>query len=385
MSIDHPDRSYHFSRIIQNIIEILEIQQLHQPATHPIKPQKIMKHRLILSSIVVGCQAALAINIVEFDLEPTVLLDYVPAPESPGIFPASTTPATIDSAAGLSMNIVFTPNGNDINQIITKSRNLAEIGGNGSGTGLYLNGGEIYFLSKVGGSGSDVATFNDLDFATGGNNLVAYKSSFGPLTEGTEYSIGLIYDPNTTAPTLTLGILPTGGTLSIETVNFTGFEALGSNWFGNRTVSSFVIPGNGGGGTSTDGNPFRDGANSTTSNILALNGTKGPVTVWNSLGSQIAVPLPTSPIKVTTISTTLVDGTGGDPDTRSVTISWESIEEAEYSILTSSDLTEEDLSQWTEIETNFPAATGGNITSFTQTGIPASAPRRFYVIRDAAN
>lgn len=309
-----------------------------------------------------------------------VLLDYVPTPDNPAAAPISVTPPSVNSADGLSMNIVFTPNGNDINQILTKCRNLAEIGGSGSGTGLYLYGGEIHFLSKVAGNGADVATFNDLDFATVGTNFVAYKSSFGKLTAGIEYSVGLIYDPKPTAPTLTIGIFPAGGTLRTETVNFTGTP--GTNWFGNRTVSSFVPPGNGGGGTSTSTDPFFDGAGAA-GNILSLNGTKGPVTIWNGLGT-LTVPGPTG-IRVTNVSTTLVNGNGGNPDTRSVTISWESVEGAVYSVLTSSDLTEADFSKWTEIEANFPAASGGNITSYTETGIPASTPRRFYMIRKAVN
>jgi hypothetical protein len=248
-----------------------------------------MNHRLTFSLILLGCQVASAATIVEFASTPTVLLDYVPTPGNPAIFPTSVTPGSINSAGGLSMNIVFTPNGNDINQIITKSRNLAEIGGSGSGTGLYLNGGEIYFLSKVGGSGADQRTADDLDFATGGTNFVTYKSTFGQLTAGTEYSVGLIYDPNPTAPTLTLGILPTGGSLNTEAISFSGTP--GTNWFGNRTVSSFVVPGNGGGGTSTASSPFYD---SGTSNILALNGTKGPVTVWNSVGTLVPEPGSTS-------------------------------------------------------------------------------------------
>ena len=59
----------------------------------------------------------------------------------------------------------------------------------------------------------------------------------------------------------------------------------------------------------------------------------------------------------------------------------QSVEGAEYSILTSTDLSQGDLNQWTVLDANFPAAAGGNITTFTETDLPLDTSKRFYVIQ----
>lgn len=186
-------------------------------------------------------------------------------------------------AAGLTMNVTFTPDATDIGQA-TNAVSLLEIGGNANGTGLYLLGGELHFLSKMqSAAGNVVAAFNDLDYDSG-NRMVGVKSTFGPLAAGTEYSVGVVYDPNG-ASTMTMAVLPTGGSVFQETVNFVNADTTNGNWAGNNTVTSFNAPSNAGGGNTVAGNPFQEGAA-----MNALSGTAGRALMWNELGTVIPEP-----------------------------------------------------------------------------------------------
>lgn len=184
---------------------------------------------------------------------------------------------------GLTMNITFTPSAIDIGQA-TNAVNLIEIGGNANGTGLFLLGGQLHFLSKMQGAAANVVTtFDDLDYGSG-NNMVGVISSFGALTAGTEYSVGVIYDPLGASSSVTFGVLPTGGSLFQESVTLTG-QGTKTNWQGNRTVNAFTSPGNVGAGTSTAGQAFQEGAA-----MNALDGTAGQAALWNTQGTLVPEP-----------------------------------------------------------------------------------------------
>jgi hypothetical protein len=195
-----------------------------------------------------------------------------------------TTNAPSNNSAGLTMNVTFTPNATDIGQT-TNAVNLVEIGGNANGTGLYLLGGELYFLGKmVSGAGSVIGSFNDLDFSSG-NNMVGLRSSFGQLTAGVEYSVGVIYDPLGTSSTVTIGILPEGGSLFQESYTFSNVGGR-TNWSGNDTITAFAGPANAGGGNTVGGNAFQEGL----SIMNGLSGTTSGAYLWNAQGTLIPEP-----------------------------------------------------------------------------------------------
>ena len=85
-----------------------------------------------------------------------------------------------------------------------------------------------------------------------------------------------------------------------------------------------------------------------------------------------------SGLEISSISQTVVSG---NPDTLSVTITWNSREGREYAILASSDMDGGDLDLWEELEDSYPGAAGQETTSFTETGIPIDTLKRFYVVR----
>jgi hypothetical protein len=70
----------------------------------------------------------------------------------------------------------------------------------------------------------------------------------------------------------------------------------------------------------------------------------------------------------------------GNPDTLSVTITWNSREGERYAILANDNL-EDDLLQWFELEDRYSAAPGQETTSFTETGLSMDTTKRFYVVR----
>lgn len=194
-----------------------------------------------------------------------------------------------NNANGLTMNVTFTPDAADIAQA-DNAVPLVEIGGNANGSGLYLLGGQIYFLSKMNGAAGDfIESFPDLD-QTQANDMIGVRGSDiagipngGALTAGTEYSVAAIMDPTMGSASVALGIQPTGGSLVSESWSFTND---GTNWAGNNTVVSFNPPSNAGAGNNVDGNPFREG----TANMIALGGTAGQALIFNEVGTFVPEP-----------------------------------------------------------------------------------------------
>ena len=72
----------------------------------------------------------------------------------------------------------------------------------------------------------------------------------------------------------------------------------------------------------------------------------------------------------------------GDPDTVSVTITWNSEEGKTYGVYASSDMQEDAITDWDEFDDAWPAAVGATTTSYTETGIPLGTERRFYQVTD---
>lgn len=141
------------------------------------------------------------------------------------------------AANGLSFNVTVTPAAADLHSN-NQTVNIMEIGGVANGSGLYLLGEELHFLSKMNGTGSNaVGTFNDLNFASG-NNLIGTKSSFGALSAGTKYTVGVIFDPVDVSPSLEIGVLPANGIIALENYSLSGV-GIKTNWHGDNSATAF--------------------------------------------------------------------------------------------------------------------------------------------------
>ncbi len=185
------------------------------------------------------------------------------------------------AANGLAFNVTFTPAAGDLDSN-TLAVNIMEIGGDANGSGLYLLGGELHFLSKMNGTGANaVGTFNDLNFASG-NNLIGIKSSFGALSAGTEYTVGVIFDPVDVTPTLEIGVLPANGTISLESYSVSGV-GVKTNWHGDNSATAFR-GGNVGnlGGTVISTTPsLADPFHETNINANPFEGVQGQALYWD--------------------------------------------------------------------------------------------------------
>jgi len=239
-------------------------------------------------SLVPLSQAALIVNLDPVDARFDSLTDN---DDLAGGFNAGDPGA--ENSNGLTFNVTFTPAAGDIDST-TEAVNILEIGGDANGSGLYLLGGELHFISKMNGGGANfVGAFNDLDFSSG-NNMIGVQSSFGPLTAGSEYSVAVIFDPIDASPGLTIGVLPTGGILSTESYSLGGV-GVKTNWDGDNSASAFrgTNVGNLGAAIiSTDGNttnPFHE------NNINAnpFEGTQGQALYWTLENAEI-IPEPSS-------------------------------------------------------------------------------------------
>lgn len=191
------------------------------------------------------------------------------------------------NADGLVFNVTFTPVAGDLDST-TNGVNIIEIGGDANGSGLYLLGGELHFISKMNGGASDVpGPFNDLDFASlNGNDSIGVKSSFGVLTAGVEYSVAVIFDPITDS-TLQIAVKPSGGSIATESYNLLNVGTK-NNWSGDDSASAFrgTDIGNLGGATTNNSSPLSE-ANM---NANPFEGTQGQALYWSASGNLIPEP-----------------------------------------------------------------------------------------------
>lgn len=197
---------------------------------------------------------------------------------------------------GLQFNVTFTPATGDLDST-PRAVNVLEIGGDANGSGLYLLGGELHFISKMDGNGANtvnLGTLNDLAFNSG-NNMIGVKSSFGALTAGTEYSVAVLFDP-ITAATLDIGVKAGADPIATESYAISGVGGK-TNWSGDDSATAFRgnPPNNvgnlGGALINTDGNtayPFHE------DNINAnpFEGTQGQALYWTQSSAVIRPPLP---------------------------------------------------------------------------------------------
>lgn len=90
---------------------------------------------------------------------------------------------------------------------------------------------------------------------------------------------------------------------------------------------------------------------------------------------------PSAGLQIVDIEHVIVPGNGGNPDTRSVTITWNSSDKRTYGIYASDDLAAAD-DEWDELDDSVRGATGLETTSFTESGIPIDNVKRFYHVRE---
>jgi len=198
------------------------------------------------------------------------------------------------AANGLAFNVTFTPAAGDVDSS-AEAVNVVEIGGDANGSGLYLLGGELHFLSKMNGSGANfIVSFDDLDFSSG-NNLIGVKSSFGILSAGTEYTVAVLFDPVDTSPSLEIGVLPTGGTLTKDVYSVNGVGGK-TNWHGDNSATAFrgTNVGNLGGTVISTNANTTDPFHENNINGNPFEGTQGQALYWDLPGAEIvAIPEPT--------------------------------------------------------------------------------------------
>ena len=181
------------------------------------------------------------------------------------------------NSEGLTFQVTFTPAAGDLDST-TAAVNLIEVGGGSNGSGLYLLGGEVHFISKMQGSATDIPSLtNDLDFSSG-NNMITAKSSFGALEAGTEYTVTAIFDP-ITGGTLELAVDPSGSAPTVDNFAITGVGGK-TNWSGNDTASAFrgVDLFDFGAGNNAGGNPFDED----TMNTNGFEGAQGQALYWSA-------------------------------------------------------------------------------------------------------
>ncbi len=90
---------------------------------------------------------------------------------------------------------------------------------------------------------------------------------------------------------------------------------------------------------------------------------------------------PQDNFRIINIENVIVPGLGGNPDTRSVTVTWNSSDRKTYGVYASPDLSG-DVDDWEELDDSVGGAAGAETTSFTESGIPIDTVRRFYHIRE---
>jgi hypothetical protein len=247
-----------------------------------------MKTTFLSSSIIIlaatSTQAAIIV-----DLDPSLARfdSLTDNDDAAGGFAAG-NPTAAENNQGLTFNVTFTPAAGDLDSA-TAAVNLIEIGGDANGTGLYLLNGELHFISKMnGGTGNVPGGFNDLDWSSG-NNMIGVTSTFGPLSAGIEYSVAVVFDPITSG-TLQIGVLPTGGSLTLDSFDLIG-RGTRSNWSGDDSATAFRgnppnVVGNLGGANIVGGNPFSEAA----MNSNPFEGTQGQGLYWSLNGTIIPEP-----------------------------------------------------------------------------------------------
>ncbi|QTN32027.1 PEP-CTERM sorting domain-containing protein [Akkermansiaceae bacterium] len=220
--------------------------------------------RLALLAILLGAPAA----------HSAIIVNLLPGDaKRAGGATAGVTPSGIVQADGMAFNITFTPTAADLTGLVT----LMEIGGQTSGTALYLLDGTPIFLSKSGGG--NVYTPTDTSFGDGSG--IAILHSGGVLTAGVQTVAALVYSGAGGAYSFGVGLSPI-----VDSGTVTSPQA---NWNGNNSLSV---------GTRSVNNGDRAGtfssAGAFNQDLKSLAGTiDGDAYFWNN-GTASIVPEPST-------------------------------------------------------------------------------------------
>ncbi len=93
---------------------------------------------------------------------------------------------------------------------------------------------------------------------------------------------------------------------------------------------------------------------------------------------------PQDNFRIISIENVIVPGTGNNPDTMTVTVTWNSSDKKTYGVFATSDLSA-NFDDWEELDDSVGGAVGMETTSYTESGIAINKLRRFYHIREVAN
>lgn len=99
---------------------------------------------------------------------------------------------------------------------------------------------------------------------------------------------------------------------------------------------------------------------------------------------EIRIGTPSDEFRIVSIEKVVVPGVDPNPDTISVTVTWESRDDRTYGIYASPDMQGEAF-DWEELDDSVNGAAGEETTSYTEAGIPIGTERRFYQIRDTTS
>ncbi|MGI9239795.1 MAG: hypothetical protein ACR2RV_03280, partial [Verrucomicrobiales bacterium] len=237
---------------------------------------------LTLGTVALAAVASHAATIVNLDPGTARFDSLVDDDSGAGGFPAGDPGG--QNVDGLTFNVTFTPAAGDLDSTAA-AVSLVEIGGDANGSGLYLLGGELHFISKMNGAASNLPAFDDLNWASG-NNMIGARSTFGALSAGTEYSVAVVFDPLTSAR-LQIGVLPNGGSLMTDSFDLLNVGTK-TNWSGDDSASAFrgTNIANFGGANVTGGDPFAEAA----INGNTFEGDAGQALYWSQ--NSMIIPEP---------------------------------------------------------------------------------------------
>ncbi|WAC21512.1 hypothetical protein OVA24_08960 [Luteolibacter sp. SL250] len=194
----------------------------------------------------------------------------VQPPGNPSGVPLIDNAGTYLHSSGFTFNARFTPAASDL----TGTKLLVEIGGNSSGSGIYLIGGVPTLLSKQGGqTTTHPDSLNDAALPS-----IALQSAIGVLEAGLTYSFSASWNH---AGTLELRVKPDGQDDDI----FDSFVITGlpGNWSGNDTLSVRTMnTGNAGGLARDTANGIDPRFNTNVAQVTSFAGVVHRAVFWNA-------------------------------------------------------------------------------------------------------
>ncbi|MBX3742915.1 MAG: LamG domain-containing protein [Akkermansiaceae bacterium] len=220
------------------------------------------------AEILVGLEAGTALY--DSQQKDIVSDGNVQPPDNPSGVPVIDNAGEHPHSSGFTFNVSFTPAASDL----TGTKTLIEIGGNSSGSGLYLIGGVPTLLSKQGAQATThPESLNDATLPS-----IALQSAIGVLEAGVSYSFSASWNH---AGTLELRVKQDGQVDDI----FDPFVITGlpGNWSGNDTLSVKTLnTGNAGGLARDTTNAIDPRFNTNAAQVTSFAGVVHRAVFWNA-------------------------------------------------------------------------------------------------------